>query len=275
MVGLAPPPDPPRPASAAELMVPINDPQAPSAAELAALRARCRRFNMALYALDPGRLGDDPQAHRRAVGRLAQGLGLERLDPNRLAEADGLSLLAARDETAHQARKPYTRQALGWHTDGVYNPPERTIRGMILHCIQPAAEGGENRLLDPRWVCHHLGRLDPGHLSALGHPEALTIPGTATTPDRPGPVFGLADDGALLMRYTTGRRHTRWRDDPATTRARQALEALLESASGGLTVRLEKGQGLVSNNVLHTRTAFTDGPTPRQLLRARYLDPVA
>ena len=36
--------------------------------------------------------------------------------------------------------------------------------------------------------------------------------------------------------------------------------------------RLEAGQGLVSNNVLHTRTRFTDGEIPRLLYRARYYD---
>jgi len=36
--------------------------------------------------------------------------------------------------------------------------------------------------------------------------------------------------------------------------------------------RLESGWGLVSNNVLHTRTGFTDGDVPRLLYRARYSD---
>jgi len=38
--------------------------------------------------------------------------------------------------------------------------------------------------------------------------------------------------------------------------------------------RLESGWGLVSNNVLHTRTGFTDGTVPRLLYRARYYDRV-
>jgi hypothetical protein len=36
--------------------------------------------------------------------------------------------------------------------------------------------------------------------------------------------------------------------------------------------RLESGWGLISSNVLHTRTAFIDGTTPRLLYRARYYD---
>jgi alpha-ketoglutarate-dependent taurine dioxygenase len=43
---------------------------------------------------------------------------------------------------------PYTDKPIRWHTDGYYNIPERTVRGMVLHCVQSAASGGENQLLD-------------------------------------------------------------------------------------------------------------------------------
>jgi hypothetical protein len=40
--------------------------------------------------------------------------------------------------------------------------------------------------------------------------------------------------------------------------------------------RLEPGMGLVSNNVLHTRTPFTESPQHQRLLyRARYYQRVA
>jgi hypothetical protein len=39
--------------------------------------------------------------------------------------------------------------------------------------------------------------------------------------------------------------------------------------------RLEPGWGLICNNVLHTRTGFTDGPVPRLIYRARYYDRIA
>ncbi|MDH3512590.1 MAG: taurine catabolism dioxygenase TauD, partial [Gammaproteobacteria bacterium] len=36
---------------------------------------------------------------------------------------------------------------------------------------------------------------------------------------------------------------------------------------------LQPGQGLISNNVLHNRTAFEDGPSRKRLLyRARFFD---
>jgi hypothetical protein len=39
-----------------------------------------------------------------------------------------------------------------------------------------------------------------------------------------------------------------------------------------VSARLASGWGLISNNVLHTRTGFEDGAVPRLLYRARYYD---
>jgi alpha-ketoglutarate-dependent taurine dioxygenase len=36
--------------------------------------------------------------------------------------------------------------------------------------------------------------------------------------------------------------------------------------------KLQAGQGLICNNVLHTRSGFTDGEHARLLYRARYYD---
>jgi hypothetical protein len=36
--------------------------------------------------------------------------------------------------------------------------------------------------------------------------------------------------------------------------------------------KLEAGQGLICNNVLHTRSGFSDGENPRLIYRARYYD---
>jgi hypothetical protein len=78
------------------------------------------------------------------------------------------------------------------------------------------------------------------------------------------------------MRYTDRSRSIRWRDDPLTAEAVASLKAILHDGSAWhLSGRLEPGWGLISNNVLHTRTGFTDGPVPRLLYRARYYDRIA
>lgn len=74
------------------------------------------------------------------------------------------------------------------------------------------------------------------------------------------------------MRYTIHVNNVLWSDDPL---AREALDALRDLLEGKTLYkyrgRLESGMGLVSNNVLHDRAAFSDDAThKRHYYRARY-----
>jgi hypothetical protein len=76
------------------------------------------------------------------------------------------------------------------------------------------------------------------------------------------------------MRYSARRRNIQWRDDPLTRAAVACLTEFLADNDGPvLRYRLRPGEGLISNNVLHNRSAFEDEPGHRRLLyRARYYD---
>lgn len=262
------------PARAGDLVVEVRDPRALTAAEHAAIAARLRDANMAVYA--SLRLEADKDLPRR----LGEQFGLFRLDRNLLADDDGVSSLAVADTSAKGEYIPYTDKPISWHTDGYYNPPEREIRAVILHCAQRAEEGGENRLLDHELAFIALRDADPGHVRALAEPDALTIParmdesGVARAAET-GPVFSVdPESGALHMRYTARTRSIAWKDTPATAAAVRALEAILRGPSPHVfQVRLEPGMGLICNNVLHDRSAFRDGAERKRLVfRARYYD---
>ncbi len=263
------------PSGADALVVDVHDPAAPSGAEHEALRERCARFNMAIYRSRPG--APDP-ALPRALGRR---LGLERLDTNWLADEDGISPITVRAGAAPAgAYIPYTDRAIQWHTDGYYHGAERRIRGMILHCVRPAAQGGANRLLDHELAYIALRDLDPAHVHALSAADAMTIPARTdehgiARPAQTGPVFSTDAGGHLHMRYTARTRSIAWKDDAATRAAVAALRGVLATSPFVLQGRLEAGMGLVCNNVLHDRAAFVDDPRqPRLLYRARFLDRV-
>jgi alpha-ketoglutarate-dependent taurine dioxygenase len=264
------------PRSADELIVEVRDPRALSAAEHEALMQRIRRCNMAIYA------GPQP-AEDTGIPRLLGGrFGLERLDANWLADEDGISEIRVSDGGTHKHYIPYTDRAIKWHTDGYYNPPERTIRAMVLHCVRSAAHGGENRLMDHEMAWLLLRDANPEHVRALMQHDAMVIPERVDETDgvRPaqaGPVFSLDEDGKLHMRYTARTRSIEWKQDGATQAAVAALEHLLASDLPHiLHARLEPGMGLLCNNVLHDRAAFNDEPTsPRLLYRARYLERIA
>ncbi|MGP1675981.1 MAG: TauD/TfdA family dioxygenase [Burkholderiales bacterium] len=260
------------PKTLAELVVEVRDPRSLSAGELKALLERCERANMAIYASPTGGNPD-----KEIPRRLGLQLGLRNLDPNYLADDDGISPLAVAERGTRGEFIPYTNRGIKWHTDGYYNPGERTVRAVLLHCVERAETGGENDLLDHEIAYIRLRDHDPQHIRALMAGDAMTIPariedGRIERAAQAGPVFSVDAGGFLHMRYTARAVSIEWKNDDPTKAALAALEDILGTASPwvfrGL---LEPGMGLVSNNVLHTRTPFTDSPRHQRLIyRARY-----
>jgi hypothetical protein len=109
--------------------------------------------------------------------------------------------------------------------------------------------------------------------------DAMTIPANVADGQElrgatSGPVFSV-HDGHLHMRYTARKRNVIWRDDPATQAAVRALEEVLAGDEPlAFEATLQGGWGLLSNNVLHTRSGFEEG-SRRLLYRARYYDRIA
>lgn len=243
-------------------------------AEKDALTSCIKACNMAIYASAQGR--DEDKKMMRQFG--AQ-FGLERLDHNMGADDEGITELEVKDDTLHRRYIPYTNRAIHWHTDGYYNTPEHTIRGLLLHCVEPAGSGGENALLDHELAYIYLRDINPAYIQALFQNDAMTIPanivdGEELRPDRIGPVFSLDAQGNLHMRYTERARNVVWKDDPMVTRAVAALVELLHSDAPYIyRGTLHQGQGLICNNVLHDRSGFENKDGQNRLLyRLRYYD---
>ena len=262
------------PKSLEELIVEVRDPRTLTPNEHAALAEHIRHCNMAIYASP---MHDADTDIPRLLG--AQ-FGLVHLDANWLAGEDGISEIRVFDNGTRQHYIPYTDRPIKWHSDGYYNPPEREIRAMVLHCVRNASHGGENQLMDHEMAYLLLRDENPQHIRALMQPDAMTIPervdeNDGVRPAQSGPVFSLDANGNLHMRYTARTRSIAWKQDATTQAAVAALEHLLASDTPHIfRGRLEPGMGLLCNNVLHDRSAFQDDPThpPRLLYRARYLD---
>lgn len=259
-----------------ELVVPISHPLALTAAERADIVMRCRRWNLAIYT--SAEVAED-SAIPRELGRQ---LGLTHLDANWLADEDGVSRVEVSGDGDRPGYIPYTNRPIHWHTDGYYNAPEQRVRGMVLHCVRPAANGGVNALMDHELAYIALRDQNPEFVRALSAADAMTIPARVdefgeARAAQPGPVFSLDDAGDLHMRYTARTRSIVWADRPVLRAAAAALsEFLARPDAPVLRLRLVAGMGLVCNNVLHDRSGFEEDPeAPRLLYRARYFDRVA
>ena len=258
-----------------DLIVEIKDPARVSESERNALLNRCHHCNMAIYA-------SDVEMDERMLRDFGAQLGLIHLDANWLADKLGISRITVSNPgNQRQTYIPYTDRAIKWHTDGYYNQPERQIRGMVLHCAQNAGNGGENRVMDHEIAYLMLRDANPDFIRALSAPDVMTIPARVDEFDgvreaQTGPVFSVDASGNLHMRYTARTRSIEWKQDASTLAAVAQLEHILDSDSEHIhQLKMEAGMGLLCNNVLHDRSAFTDDPNnPRLLYRARYLDRV-
>ncbi|NIM73380.1 MAG: taurine catabolism dioxygenase TauD [Gammaproteobacteria bacterium] len=266
------------PASVEALWVSVARLGRPSEAERSAIAGACRRANFALYRTDPRAppAMDDLRA-------FAGALGLRSLDLHPWAPQGGIAALRREDGNGRGEYIPYTDRAMRWHTDGYYNTQATAVRGVIMHCVSPAASGGANWLLDPEMLYIALRDIDPACIETLMQPDVMTIPENTLSPElrRPavtGPVFSVCDD-ALHMRYTARTRSIRWKQDTATRKAVALLDRLLTPpVAHAFRVGLAAGEGIICNNVLHEREAFRDDPIngrERLLWRARYRERVA
>lgn len=259
----------------APLPVSIGDIGQISGAERQALLRECARRNLALFRTEA--IPADAQSALQAFGRR---MGLLGLDQNLCAEDSGVTAITVKRTATDNVYIPYTNRPLGWHTDGYYNAGQRQIRAWLLYCEQPAVEGGDNELFDHEIAYIRIRDENPDWIRALMRTDAFTIPsntegGEQIRPDHSGPVFSVSPiDGTLHMRYSARQRNVIWKDDRSTRDAAAFLLDLFERGDTHIhRHRLQAGEGLVSNNVLHRRDGFrdaADGGQKRLIHRARY-----
>ncbi len=272
-----------------ELMVDIDNPHSLNDAEIKAIRRACSRANMAIYSCRSEEADKSEDADKTIVTDLGRQFGLVHLDSNLYANDEGISELQVSAERRQFEYIPYSNKAISWHTDGYYNPLDRKVRAMVLHCVRPAARGGENDLMDHEMLYLLMRDENPHYIEALMQPDVMTIPanvenGVEIRPEQTGPVFSVessisdsvdAQTGYLHMRYTARTRSIEWKQDKTTLAAVKLLEELLASDSPTIfRHRLSAGQGLICNNILHTRSAFEDeeGSLGRLVYRVRYFE---
>jgi alpha-ketoglutarate-dependent taurine dioxygenase len=79
------------------------------------------------------------------------------------------------------------------------------------------------------------------------------------------------------MRYTARKRSIIWKNDKTVEHALAFLHEILQGNPYLFRYRLSAGEGVISNNVLHNRSAITDSSSAdekRLLYRARFYNRV-
>ncbi len=267
------------PGSAQELIVNVDNISALSSDEQAALTRVCAKANSVIYR------SQTATADKRVIRALGEQLGLRHLDENICADGDGISGLQVMPAgSRHEGYIPYTDRPINWHTDGYYNMPEHTIRAMLLHCVSDAASGGDNAIMDHEMLYLLMRDQDPDMVRALMETDVMTIPanienGVLIRQAQSGPVFSVDPvSGNLHMRYTARTRSIEWKDKDIVRQATVFMQDLFKQGHETIfQYRLGPGEGIISNNALHNRSAFVNDDAAnkhRLFYRARYFDRV-
>ncbi|MHB8243570.1 MAG: TauD/TfdA family dioxygenase [Solirubrobacteraceae bacterium] len=145
---------------------------------------------------------------------------------------------------------------------------------LFLYCIQPAQRGGHTRLASAAAAYRQLQEQSPDaaqllrehwHFNRKGRPGPSTFarPIIENSPDRPLSCFYLP--GTLRMQF----HNSSSQETALRLRALTLFDDALENGANNISLKLVAGDCLIVNNsrVLHARTAYTDGPNPRLLLR--------
>ena len=164
---------------------------------------------------------------------------------------------------------PYTDKSLNWHTDGYYD--KKSIFSWLLHCVHPATHGGENYLLDHELALREYV-LRHDDINNLMSEDALTIPESRDTSrsEISTYIFSIKNQYKKLhMRFSMRKDNigTSPKAGDAVTKLKQTIEN--DCAKYSLTYKLQKNEGIITNNILHGRKAFKDDKVKRKLLRIR------
>jgi len=154
----------------------------------------------------------------------------------------------------------YTDAPVDLHTDQPFlaEPP----RYQILHCMRPADEGGDNRLVDARQAAAHLRSVD-----AHAHALLSTVPVRFHRVQKEfeslhvGPILELRDGAFFRVRssyFTMDPHHLPFAEMAAYYRAYARFTAIVSEPRHQVHARLASGDFLLYDNfrTLHARTGF-------------------
>ena len=249
--------------------------------------SKCNTDNYCLYYIEDYKQYDIPET-KRLISLYANDCGLVKRDNNLCSDSDNLTSIS---RTTHQGQHeyiPYTNKKLNWHTDGYYNPPENTIYSMLLHCYKAADNGGESAFIDHEIAYLLMRDENPAWVDALSQSNVMTIPenilnGKIIRAEQSGPVFSITPQGRLHMRYSARQKNIEWTQNRHTLDAIDFLHDLLNSDSKYIIRhKLKAGEGIISRNILHCRSSFSDNESThfdsiadsqqRLLFRGRFYD---
>ena len=235
------------------------------------LKKIINKYNFAFYEFE-SKITD------RYIQEFCSKLHLIDLLSNPLADENNISNITDKSKIAQKESGveyiPYTNKQLNWHTDGYYYNIENSVKSFLLHCDNPADNGGQNILLDHEIIYIHLRDHNPDYIEVLMKNNIMEIPknnnilGSASIS---GPVFYIDKEGFLNMRFTSRQQNIIWGENDMIKKIKDYIFSFItEDKKYVFKILLKKNQGYIANNILHKREKYIDGENKRLLKRLRF-----
>ncbi len=243
------------------ISVNIHDINNVKTSEIAKIKETINRYNSCIYS------SSVPLESNITLLKFAELVGMRTYDCNNLESNEISTITPVENNKINYI--PYTDKPLNWHTDGYYD--RKPIFSWLLHCVNPATQGGENYLLDHELALReYVMRHDD--INNLLAADALTIPESKDTSRAEISTYIFSFENQykkLHMRFSM--RKDNIDTSPKASAAIANLKKIIENNCGkySFTYKLQKNEGIITNNILHGRNAFKDDKVKRKLLRIR------
>ena len=237
------------------LMVEIAEAESLKKSEKTKIKSLLHQHNLVFYEFKSMK-----NTSSNALLSLSEQLGLEDFDYNPKSDKTGLTPITVHNDlNTDDEYVPYTTKPLNWHTDGYYNLFNESIHSWLLHCDEPAKHGGDNTFLDHE-IAYILFNQRNKNILHLMNNVAYTIPENKKTGRKSvnGYVFSFENKYKKLhMRFTMRENNISWNKN-AVKEINELKEIIKESEKYHIKYKLDYRQGVITNNILHNRSSFTN-----------------
>ena len=244
-----------------ELTVQITSPNAISKPEKSMVISLLENHNIVFFHIDRVK-----QTNKSTIKNFASQIGLSNYELDSQSDEDGLTEIKDIKTTEKLSEYvPYTTKELNWHTDGYYTDQKNSVLSWLLFCKTSAESGGINKYLDHE-IAYILFNNISKRLEDLMLDDACCIPENSITNRKEvfNPVF-MFKNKKLHMKFSMRKKNIIWNNN--SLKAIDVLKSIIKDSSQyHITKKLDTGMGVITNNVIHMRTAFTNSKNKNRLL---------
>ena len=244
-----------------ELTVQITSPNAISKPEKSMVISLLENHNIVFFHIDRVK-----QINKSTIKNFASQIGLSNYELDSQSDEDGLTEIKDIKNTEKLSEYvPYTTKELNWHTDGYYTNQKNSVLSWLLFCKASAESGGINKYLDHE-IAYILFNNKSKRLEDLMLDDTCCIPENSITNRKEvfNPVF-MFKNKRLHMKFSMRKKNIIWNKN--SLQAIDVLKSIIKDSSEyHITKKLDTGMGVITNNVIHMRTAFTNSRNKNRLL---------